>query len=324
MRSAETGLFTGPSTFDFPEYMKLRPIDHKDYDDLEPFFRNQPHRLCAYSLGSVLVWQNELYHPCAAVADGYLVIGAEYTARPECRHLILPLGGDRVPSVDTLVKIAERAGFDKYEFVPDAYLELQGRESVARRFVIETQPDLDDYVYRQEDLADLRGNRYAKKRNLIHQFDRAYCSRGRVQIEPSTPSTAAECIDFLEKWCEEQGCDRHQDETLYCEKQALKNALNHLREVHLTGILFRIDGVVSALGLGSGLTEDMGVLHFEKAFAGFKGLYQYVDRECARRLFRGYRYINKESDMGVAGLAKAKKSYHPVTTVKSYRLVLRD
>jgi hypothetical protein len=92
---------------------------------------------------------------------------------------------------------------------------------------------------------------------------------------------------------------------------------------HLNGILIRVDGVVSAFGIASHLTDNMGVLHFEKAFASMKGLYQYFDRECARRLFGNYTYINKESDMGIPGLAKAKKSYHPVMRVKSYKLIAK-
>ena len=84
-----------------------------------------------------------------------------------------------------------------------------------------------------------------------------------------------------------------------------------------------LDGEINAFGIASRLTENMGVLHFEKAFASKKGLYQYFDRECARRLFKGCSYINKESDMNVPGLAKAKKSYHPVMTVKSYILTVR-
>ena len=76
--------------------------------------------------------------------------------------------------------------------------------------------------------------------------------------------------------------------------------------------------------MGSYLTDDMGVLNFEKAFSRMKGLYQYFDNQCARRLFDDYRYINKESDMGEANLAKAKKSYHPATMIRSYELTLRD
>ena len=90
------------------------------------------------------------------------------------------------------------------------------------------------------------------------------------------------------------------------------------------GLLLRIDNAVSAFGIAGHLTETTGALHFEKAYAGVKGLYQYFDNLCAKHLFNGYQYINKESDMGIPGIAKAKRSYHPVRIVKSYRLTVKS
>jgi signal transduction histidine kinase len=116
---------------------------------------------------------------------------------------------------------------------------------------------------------------------------------------------------------------RLQNADLKDENQAAINTIENIDLFELDGILLRIDGEINAFGIASRLTENMGVLHFEKAFASKKGLYQYFDRECARRFFKGCSYINKESDMNVPGLAKAKKSYHPVMTVKSYMLTVR-
>jgi hypothetical protein len=88
-------------------------------------------------------------------------------------------------------------------------------------------------------------------------------------------------------------------------------------------VLIRVDDAVSAFAIGDRLTPDMGVLMFEKAFSGIKGLYQYLDRACARRFFDGLAFINKESDMGIPGLRQAKRSYHPVAISKSCMLTLR-
>ena len=90
------------------------------------------------------------------------------------------------------------------------------------------------------------------------------------------------------------------------------------------GILLKINGRISAFGISSYLTDSMGILQFEKAFEDIKGLYQFFDRECITRLFSDYEFVNKESDMEVPGLAKSKKSYHPVKRVRSYQLKLRD
>ena len=77
------------------------------------------------------------------------------------------------------------------------------------------------------------------------------------------------------------------------------------------------------VGIATRLNAEMGILNYEKAFADVKGLYQFLDQECARRLFAGLRYINKESDMNLPNLAHMKRSYHPVMRVKSYKLTLK-
>ena len=78
---------------------------------------------------------------------------------------------------------------------------------------------------------------------------------------------------------------------LACEKQAAINTIENLEQMDLKGILVRLDGVVSAFGISAPLTQDMATLQYEKAFSNVKGLYQYLDRECARRLFEGFTYI---------------------------------
>jgi len=147
--------------------------------------------------------------------------------------------------------------------------------------------------------------------------------KNRAVIEEMKQAHSGECLDFLEKWFEMRDCDADENFSLACEKKAAIRALENIERLEVTGILIRIDGAVSAFGIASRVTEDMGVLNFEKAFPNVRGLYQFLDRECARRLFHGCRYINKESDMGVPNLAQMKKAYHPVMKEKCYRLELR-
>ncbi len=110
---------------------------------------------------------------------------------------------------------------------------------------------------------------------------------------------------------------------LACEKQAAINMIENIDFLEVEGLIVRVDGVISALAVVSKLTDKMGVLHFEKAFADIKGLYQFFDNLCAKRLLNGYKYINKESDMDVPGIARSKKSYHPVMMIRSFKLTLK-
>ena len=78
-------------------------------------------------------------------------------------------------------------------------------------FSIEEQKEFADYIYLTEDLIRLKGNKFSKKRNLIHQFTREYLRKGRVSVEDIHKEHVDECLQFLEIWCAERACDVDQN-----------------------------------------------------------------------------------------------------------------
>ena len=302
-------------------FTQLTPPDFARY---RSYFVNQRYELCAYSLSSIIAWTNDEYKPYGAEYADAFTVAAEFKTDTQNRHLLLPVSPRRQFPPDELAALAREAGHTQYWFVPAAYIEDFGEDAVGRHFDMAGHAAYDDYVYRVADLAELKGNRYAKKRNLIKQFQRNYVDAGKVAVEPITADNAEACLQFLEEWCRERDCDADDQMDLSCEKQAAINTLMHLDAFDVKGILLRIEGQVSAFGISAPLTRNMATLQYEKAFSSIKGLYQYFDNTCARTLFNGYTYLNKESDMGIPGLAKAKQSYHPTRMVQSVRLVLKN
>ncbi len=303
--------------------MNFAPLTPLDFARYRSFFVNQPHELCSYSLSSIIAWSNDEYQPWGAEYQEAFVVAAEFETTRQNRHLLLPVSRGRMFAPEALARLAHEANHTQYWFVPAAYVEHFGRSSVDAYFHVEGQPAYDDYIYRVSDLAELKGNRYAKKRNLIKQFRRKYVDAGRVAIEVIAADNIAACLDFLEAWCLERDCDADDQVDLSCEKQAAINTLNHLAALEVRGILLRVDGQVNAFGISAPLTRNMATLQYEKAYGNVKGLYQFFDNTCAHMLFDGYTYLNKESDMGIPGLAKAKRSYHPARMVRSVKLILR-
>ncbi len=304
--------------------MEPQQLKISDYESLKPYFENQNYNLCVYALPSILAWTSSCYQPYGVVKDGALVVCARFS-KPEYNHIILPImPDDRDYSPEYLADLLREVGFDALWFIPEDYIARHGRENIEKLFNLEEQSGYHDYVYLTEDLAGLKGNRFSKKRNLVNQFEKTYMNgHNRVTIEEMTSATSSASLDFLDEWCEVNDCDANEDD-LSCERIAAMNTIEHIDYFDVKGIQLRLDGKVAALGIAAPLTADMGVLHFEKAFADVKGLYQYFDRECARRLFSEFKYINKENDMDIPGLAHAKKSYHPVMIGKSYKLMLKQ
>ncbi|TWI73293.1 hypothetical protein LZ24_01382 [Desulfobotulus alkaliphilus] len=302
--------------------MKFRKISIQDYNELAPYFKNQKYPLCSYSLPSLLSWQTKAYHPVAAIAADSLIIAADYTQQTELRHLILPLSPERDWTPEELHSLCLESDFPAIWFVPETWLERVDQEALQHFFTVEEQSAYTDYIYAKEDLAELKGRKYAKKRNLISQFERNF-SEDRMEIRPITTDDIPDCLDFLEEWCRERKCDRDPEADMACEKIAAANAIELIDHTEFRGLRLSLDGRLVAFGIGNRLTADMGVLHFEKAMGSVKGLYQYFDRECCRRLFsEDILFINKESDMDEPGLAHAKNSYYPIRKEKSFVLTL--
>jgi uncharacterized protein len=303
--------------------MNFKPLTVSDYDTVKLFFAGQPHNLCIYSPASLIAWSNRIFINRYAIEDGVLFVSGEAEDHPKDRHLILPVSKGRVFSPEELHRFARELGFEQYWYVPGDYLESLNQSALEALFIMEEQREFADYIYLTEDLAELKGNRFSKKRNLIHQFFREYIRKGRVAVEEIYKQNVPECLQFLEIWCKEYACEIDQESSLACEKEALITTLENIENFESMGILIRVDGAVSALGIGFRLNRTMATLNFEKAFSGIKGLYQFLDNECAKKLFTGFHYINKESDMNLPNLAEAKQSYHPVLRVKSFALILR-
>ena len=301
--------------------MNFKLLEPADFETYKPFFRNQSYNLCIYSLPSLIVWTNSLARHFVAKWDGRLVIYMDYPKGHLAPHLIMPISPEAEITPDDLSDLSRSVDMNVISNVPESYLNLYGRDLISQFFQIDEQPEYEDYVYTTEDLGMLKGKKYSKKRNLIHQFEKEFVHESRVSVEPMTENSATQCLVFLEKWCEEKDCGEDRDQVLACEREAAIKAILHIDSIGMQGILLRIDGEISAIGMASVLNKEMSVLHFEKAFNRVKGLYQYFDRECARRLFSDYPYINKENDMNLPGIAQAKNSYFPAMRVQSFKFI---
>ncbi len=299
----------------------MQPLTPAHYTELKPFFAGQPHLLSVYSLPSILCWSSEIYQPVFRIKGDILLIGSLCIPRPEENHLILPVAPHWDAPPKTLFRIAVKLDFRSFCFVPEEYVLRYGLLELSRHFECNEQREYEDYIYKTEDLVLLKGNRYASKRNWITRFLKEHGDR--ISLERLSRQNSGECLDFIEAWCRYYACDMTVNESLACEKQAAVNMIRHIEDLEVEGLLVRIDDTVSAFAVRTPLAPNMANLTFEKAFPDIVGLYPYLDRECARRLFAGYEYINKESDMGLPGLAQSKQSYQPVLRRKSYRLTLR-
>jgi len=162
-----------------------------------------------------------------------------------------------------------------------------------------------EYVYRAADLAELPGKNYLTIRRQINKF-RKNCTN---VIEPISKENWEDVKRFLIEWCEWKGCEG--DPVLAHEKEAVFFAIDHFDQLPLRGLIIRVFSKIGAISLYEPMTSDTALVHFEKGLPDCEGIYKAINNEAAVRLAKNFTFINRESDLGVAGLREAKLRYHP-------------
>lgn len=300
-------------------FNRLKP---EDYPLIKKFFDKHRYPLCEYSPATIVVWNRCLYEVSWKVDGDLLLIAETDLEPPAAKRLLMPVPCPfrEIPPSE-LADIARRSRHTRYYYVPQDYYERH-KAALEPLFTAEEQPGFMDYLYHTRDMAGLAGHKYSKKRNLIAQFSKLAAAGRKVKVEALSRRNNGACLNLLDRWGKDPEAGAHLD-MLNCERKAIINGLKHFDLLEMKGVLVRIDDEISGFAFGSRLSDGVFVLNFEKALDNFKGLYQFLDNELAKRLPVGYSFINKESDLGKPGLAKTKESYYPAFKIKSYTLTLK-
>lgn len=172
--------------------------------------------------------------------------------------------------------------------------------------------DNSDYVYLTEDLISLRGKKFHGKKNHINRFKRQYDFE-YVRLDTGLVD---ECSRIMEEWCKEKDCCCQRGD--YCERYANMELLNNYTALGCKGALIKVDGSFEAFTAGEMLNGDTAVIHIEKANSRIDGLYALVNQQFCENEWRDTTYVNREQDLGIEGLRKAKLSYNPVKMINKY------
>lgn len=173
-------------------------------------------------------------------------------------------------------------------------------------FEYEEDRDYFDYLYLRKDLAELKGKDYQTKRNHVNKFKKRYDFR----FLPLTAEMVPDCLQLYREWCGERLCE--EDEGLEQERQALTYGLERFEELGITGGSLWVEGKMIAFTFGAPVNYDTFCIHAEKALGSFEGAYNTINQEFAQYLPERFVYLNREEDLGLPGLRKAKMSYRPV------------
>ena len=176
--------------------------------------------------------------------------------------------------------------------------------------------DNSDYVYLSDNLINLKGKKYDGKRNHINKFKKLY----QYEYVPLTEEHINDCSDIMDAWCRERNCDDHKG--FYCEKLANMEVLKNFNRLGCKGAIMRVDGKFEGFTIGEMLNADTAVIHIEKANNQVNGLYTFINQQFCEHEWQQAKYINREQDLGVEGLRKAKLSYNPEKLINKYTIYI--
>lgn len=287
----------------------FRDITIQDKDTITAYTMNSCRRNCDLSFSNLCSWRF-LYHTKFAIINNFLVF--KFWAGDELAYM-MPVGeGNLEETLNELIEDARQEG-EPFCMLGVCSCMREDLEAIMPdQFGFTVDRDYADYIYLRSDLATLKGKKFQSKRNHINKFRNTYPD---YKYSPITKDRIQECLELEAKWCKANDCD--QQEGTGNERRALIYALNHFEELGLTGGILHVNGQIVAFTFGMPINKETFGVHVEKADTSIDGAYAMINYEFANHIPEQYIYINREEDLGIEGLRKAKLSYHPETILRN-------
>ncbi|MGE0091380.1 MAG: DUF2156 domain-containing protein [Bacteroidia bacterium] len=293
--------------------LEFKKIELSDKEWIDRVLSLSDYRGTEYCFTNLFIWDGT-YNSRVGRFKDFLLLRA---GTPGERYYLYPAGrGDRREVIEELMEDASRE---------DGNLTLIGltRETKAEleklfphMFKFKMERDSFDYVYDTDKLMTLSGKKLQPKRNHLNYFIGNYSWK----IEDFTPDKVDEVVEFSHEWCRRYECNKI--DTLAMESCAVEKCLKNYGGLDLKGAILRVDGEIIGYTIGEVLNSDTVIVHVEKAFQDYRGAYQFINREFVKKIAPGYKYVNREDDIGDEGLRKAKESYYPIFMLEKFTATL--
>lgn len=183
-----------------------------------------------------------------------------------------------------------------------------------------------DYVYKTDNLIELKGNSYHTKRTEINKFKNTYPNFTVEMLDPLKHK--GDIINLANLWLQERVKYMPKAEAdafmegIYQEKSAIKKLLENYDELELIGIVLCIDGALQGFTVGEKINDNVASVILEKTNFEILGCAQFIFREFSKILKSEYNceFINVGDDMGFENLKKVKMSYRPEYLLIKYSI----
>ena len=295
--------------------LSFKPVLPEDYETIYPYTSAYGEGSCQHSPVSMYSLF-EKYGDSYCVEDGVLYVLRSALCDGDHRVYLAPLGKDQTR--DAFCRIIEDAAHygKKVKFYTLTEKTAALLESFfPGRFLIEEDRDLAEYIYKTQVMATFTGIRLKKRRNEVNAFRAEYGDR--VTATPITMADKEEILKFEHAWVEFNK-ETHDWHALEREERMIIKQLDHFDELHLSGIVVRIDGVIHGFGYGTRLSDGFYDAIAEKGDRNVQHIYKFPRQQSVRMFAMDCKYVNLEEDVGAEGLRALKLAYRPEYLLRKF------
>lgn len=296
--------------------LDFREITNEDIEEISSFFELRSNKTCDSVFLDVFLWK-----------DYYNVKFAKWDNR--ALFLIMDIDGEFYATLPMCEEKQLKPAFfilqRYFNFILNTKLKvfLGDENSInilqlnSTEFNVFELDDAKDYIYSAESLKTLSGKKLRKKKNHINSFIRE--NDGNFYYRQLCCKDESEILDFLDKWRIEKGDDV--EEHLDGEIDGIKNVLTNCKKLKVIMAGIYVNEKLEAFTIGTyNKPEKMAIIHIEKANVNIRGLYPYINQQFIINEFPQATIVNREDDLGIEGLRKAKLSYEPLFYAKKFRI----
>jgi len=294
-----------------------KPLELSDKPIFDKYLNKFPPNISELTFSNLFIWKN-YYDFLFLEWENHIIIyainffknwGKSIAGNNDSIFFLPPIGLTPEKIILKLFKELENLEIHR---VPEMVMKKLHTEKEFERLNLRVYEDRDnwDYVYEIKNMVNLPGNRYRQKRRWLNKFLELY----NYDFHVISGDLIKKTLELQLEWCDVTECQGNED--LMEEQKAIETAIEHYDELGISGGIIIVGGKCIAYTLGERLNKETLVIHIEKAHIEYEGAYQAINNLFLKEFGEDIKYVNREQDIGIPGLRKAKEAYKPIHMVK--------
>lgn len=293
----------------------MKPLTIHDYKVIKPFLDIANYEGYFYHFVTMIMWNHE-FHICYEIHDHFLVLlcyenNEYYWMMPCCEK------GFYHDAIEYMIDYSSK---NRFLFsLKNASLEFinEIKKQYGSYFLYKRNKNNDEYIYDKEMHKTLKGKKIQKRRNHFNNFKKLYPSYQYKEL--NTVNDFNSIISCVSKWRLEKDS---LSKSITSEVYGMMTLFSYSNELDYKVGGIYIDNQLEGFIIGHCLDNQTIHILVEKANKNMRGLYPALFKEFLDHHYENAIYVNREEDMGLENLRRAKLSLYPIKMVEKYDITL--